>query len=777
MENSERRAQYGLRGKLISAVAMLMVAVIMCVSSTYAWFTLSTAPEVTGISTAVGANGALEMRLNRTNPLSEEVNATWGNLVDLGGDSDLYGSTAITLYPSTLNLDATGKLTGALLGTPVYGADGRVQNVNPNTVTSGTFANNTFAPDSALGFRTVGTVSGMTPRELAHRNAYVNIVSQMSIAQKGAQDSLSKNGSALAAIAVEIAFSSNPTYEREDVVGVGNMIADLEAACVSLEEAYRQAFLALAASQIVGGETDTYYETLSGLITAKVDGVYTTPLATLYEQIKTTVEGQTALAGFVKGIEQYLNATITYTVTENDVPVVKTVKGTRAAIDEAKDEYTALLAKFDAETDPISSCSDDDLMEALRPLVNTDMITVNGYAAKGENKEAIASSALSNGILVSMPSHGGVYADFADQCGNYKVAISIDAGSISSTLNGMKVNAYMETKSDQGTSYLIQTRDAVKGLPLPSNSDTVLPITEYYGYIIDLMFRTNASNSNLLLQQDPTDRIYDGNQNEETMGGGSKMTFRTESNTLGFDSIVNLMSKIRIVFFETNTGVVLKYGKLDVSDGNIENLGDGAAAEIYLYTPVANNQYEYETKQTVEVYYETVAGTTTYYTDNTKADVATIPAGVTPTPAVAAATEGEATYETTIKVTVYSNDGTTFYTDPACTTENVATIPSGVTPTKVAAAEDVDEENVICALTQNEEKAISVLVYLDGESIENKDVAAETAKSLVGTMNIQFASSATLVPMEYADLHTPGESSSTSASTAATAADPAASNP
>jgi len=196
MENSERRAQYGLRGKLISAVAMLMVAVIMCVSSTYAWFTLSTAPEVTGISTAVGANGALEMRLNRTNPLSEEVNATWGNLVDLGGDSDLYGSTAITLYPSTLNLDATGKLTGALLGTPVYGADGRVQNVNPNTVTSGTFANNTFAPDSALGFRTVGTVSGMTPRELAHRNAYVNIVSQMSIAQKGAQDSLSKNGSA-----------------------------------------------------------------------------------------------------------------------------------------------------------------------------------------------------------------------------------------------------------------------------------------------------------------------------------------------------------------------------------------------------------------------------------------------------------------------------------------------------------------------------------------------------------------------------------------------------
>ncbi|MBQ4047683.1 MAG: hypothetical protein IJC93_04875 [Clostridia bacterium] len=768
MENSERRAQYGLRGKLISAVAMLMVAVIMCVSSTYAWFTLSTAPEVTGISTAVGANGALEMRLNRTNPLSEEVNAEWGNLVDLGGDTDLYGSTAITLYPSTLNLDATGKLTGALLGTPVYGADGRVQNVNPNTVTSGTFANNTFAPDSALGFRTVGTVSGMTPRELAHRNAYVNIVSQMSIAQKGAQDSLSKNGSALAAIAVEIAFSSDPTYEREDVVGVGDMIADLEAACVSLEEAYRQAFLALAASQTVGGETDTYYETLTTMITAKVGGAYTYSLDDLYARIKDTVADQDALDGFVNGIEQYLNETITYTVTENGASVAKTVKGTRAAIKAAKDEYTALLAKFDATTDPISSCSDDDLMKALRPLVNTEMITVNGYAATSANKEAIASSALSNGILVSMPSHGGVYADFADQCGNYKVSITIDAGSISSTLNGMKVNAYMETKSDQGTSYLIQTRDAVKNLLPPSNSDTALPITEYYGYIIDLAFRTNAANSNLLLQQDPTDRIYDGNQNEETMGGGSKMTFRTESNTLGFDSIVNLMSKIRIVFFETNTGVVLKYGKLDVSEGNIENLGDGAAAEIYLYTPVANNQYEYTTTETVTVYYTTVEQTTTYYTNEGKTTVATIPAGVTPV----LNDDGKATYETTTKVTVYSNDGTTFYTEAACTTEYVTTIPSGVTPTKVAAAEDVDEENVICALTQNEEKAISVLVYLDGESIENKDVAAETAKSLVGTMNIQFASSATLVPMEYADLHTPGESTTTSSTTSS----PAASN-
>ena len=52
-----------IRKKLMAAVAMLLVACIMVVSSSYAWFTLSTAPEVTGIQTSVGANGNLEIAL------------------------------------------------------------------------------------------------------------------------------------------------------------------------------------------------------------------------------------------------------------------------------------------------------------------------------------------------------------------------------------------------------------------------------------------------------------------------------------------------------------------------------------------------------------------------------------------------------------------------------------------------------------------------------------------------------------------------------------------
>ena len=61
MNTKQRKRQRDIKTKLMAAICMLLVSSIMMVSTTYAWFTLSTAPEVTGITTAVGANGNLEM--------------------------------------------------------------------------------------------------------------------------------------------------------------------------------------------------------------------------------------------------------------------------------------------------------------------------------------------------------------------------------------------------------------------------------------------------------------------------------------------------------------------------------------------------------------------------------------------------------------------------------------------------------------------------------------------------------------------------------------------
>ena len=142
--------QKQVTGKLMAAISMLLVsAILMCLTS-YAWFILSTAPEVSNLKTTAGANGALEIALQSTNEAGSgraeitsavgsshavksaaESNTYWGNVVDL---TEGYGLDNIQLYPSRLKVNATevdGKTsytvdTGTILQVPQFGQDGRV---------------------------------------------------------------------------------------------------------------------------------------------------------------------------------------------------------------------------------------------------------------------------------------------------------------------------------------------------------------------------------------------------------------------------------------------------------------------------------------------------------------------------------------------------------------------------------------------------------------------------------------------------------------------------
>ena len=135
----------GIRSKLTAAVAMLLVSLILLVSSTYAWFTLSTAPEVKNITTTVAGNGSLEIALMPQDGLLGSIknglsstgsggtvdivtaNTTWGNLVVL---SDLsYGLSMINLNPAALDIKADGafKDPAKPIAVPVFGGDGRIE--------------------------------------------------------------------------------------------------------------------------------------------------------------------------------------------------------------------------------------------------------------------------------------------------------------------------------------------------------------------------------------------------------------------------------------------------------------------------------------------------------------------------------------------------------------------------------------------------------------------------------------------------------------------------
>lgn len=650
-----------IRAKLVSAVAMLLVAMIMVVSSTYAWFTLSTAPEVTGISTQIGANGALEMAmLPKTGDLMDIsstvglstgvaghnidlVNRTWGNLVDVSNNG-VYGLNKIVLLPSLLNVSDEGDLAASLLKTPVYGSDGRVAELQANT-SFGTYDADTgsFVAGNDYGLRGVGMASGMTPRQLAYRNALSQASTAASTASAAAASSLNAKGSTLANIVIKKATKADAAAftkaEIESLLGITDDLLGTEdsiGALEHIENAYKQYLLAYAASK------ETTDESVWTLVQGAIDGGSLTFTVAADAVTVTVGEGETAK---------------TVALPDSLATSIRNLYTTKSEVTAAQTALEALLVDATDET----SFTWEQISGAVNKLAKPDSMTVNGFTP-AQIKEDINKlvSSVQSGINVQMASGAGVYADIADHCGDYNAAITIPEV----TYNGVtleNVKARMSTATTQTTPYLSAVATAMKNAGAPETGDTVMPLTEFYGYVLDLAFRTNAADSNLLLQTAPIDRIYDDNTNEATMGHGSSMTFASSSAQFSNEDLKALMGHIRIVFFTPNVGgdtagTVLAYARLDAEHATLD--ANGWTANMYL-----------------------VDGNNNFITNQTDAK--------------------------------------------------------------------------ITALNQNSETPVSALVYLDGSTITNADVAT-TATSMTGTANFQFSSSANLVPMEYANLHTPG---------------------
>ena len=668
--------KYGIKGKLISALCMLLVALIMVVSSTYAWFTLSTAPEVKGISTAVGANGALEIRLNTTDDPGTVNNSTYGNLVDL---SEGYGLDTITLLPSALHLDDAGKIDPRFLYIPQYDHDGRVKDVSGERTQAGIFADGVFsaAEDGVTGVRAVGVASGLTPRQLAYRNAKYAASTNASLATNGAANSLNANGSVLGNIVIKRATMPGAKYTQAEIDSLQAIVDDLAGTdsktgiLTYIEDAYKQMIVAYAAS--------AQLDSIAGNDVAIADAVYSTVKSKI-ESGELTLDDIAASDAITVEVGEN---TYSFNLAGNPIlTAIDALAATKGNVSDAQDALDALkaLGKTEYEWANVS--------DVLNYLIYTDAVTVNGMSADDIQKDmdGFAQKVMSEGINIQLngatekevdgeirPVRGaGVYAEIADQCGNYSAAVTMT----NVTVKGMtfeELTANMVTKSNVSPAYLTLAQTAIINAGEPSGStSSALPMTEFYGYVIDLVFRTNAASSNLLLQTDATDRIYEGNANELTQGGGSSMTFKSASADFSTDQVKNLMGSIRIVFFGTESREVLGYAKLDVANATIG--ADGVTAKMYLYEIVDGAEVLVTTK----------------------------------------------------------------------------------------------DDSVITAMAQNQEVKVSTLVYLDGEKLENKDVAATGAQSVTGKMNLQFSSSANLTPMEYGDLHISGGATETEASTETT---------
>lgn len=139
-----KRALPNMKEKVVAVALLLALSLAMMASVSYAWYTMSLAPEASSITTQVSSNGSLEVALAglydekgvliaplasttadsfaATDQTTKNANLTWGNLINLSGN---YGVENLILRPAILAENSTN-----LLNSIYFGEDGRYDGAN-----------------------------------------------------------------------------------------------------------------------------------------------------------------------------------------------------------------------------------------------------------------------------------------------------------------------------------------------------------------------------------------------------------------------------------------------------------------------------------------------------------------------------------------------------------------------------------------------------------------------------------------------------------------------
>ncbi len=737
------RSKAYLQQKLVSAGAMLLVSAILMVSTSYAWYVLSTAPEVSNIKTQVGANGALEVALldeNSWNDLTlldmgdideslgdqsqvaaTVANLTWGNLVDL--DDASYGMDKIILQPSRLFIDPYGdgyQISSVPLKVPVYGEDGRVKSLDKTSAVAFTYANGGFSNANGYGVRAIGTAASMSVFQLGMNAARSNLVTYAAAARTLASNTLQSTGDDLANIVVAYAVSDKDNFANTDVQNIQLLASGLNDALDEIEIALRYVFagyITTSGAYYMG--TDDAGAAAQVAITAENYQAKLAEITDMSDTGKTLATLRTEYPGItavVPAIDTYLD-----NLSANQTKVDTAMDTCQTMIDTGNNDYTW-----------------SELANIIYPLVDTNAMLVNGKTITALKNELIvdgsinydkAFALISGGITITVPSGSGILSDVADFADDYTAVVPV---TVNATVGGNAINTSMDvlmtTATTKNPVYLTACSNNLKAATVAdaagSNS-----ITDYYGYAIDLAFRTNAEDSSLQLQTEPENRIYEGtSQNAALQGGGSYMSFTTSAG-LSATKMVKLMSGIRVVFAEPKsdgTMEVLAIAALDCTLGKdvyVQELDKDGNATGYYYLDGSAAAYQNSDLITAEVY-------------------ATLPE-------TSAVTFNKTTGKVTAKLYINNFELVKRYLYDE---EGEAILDDNDDPTFAYTGalklNGKANEATITDLLSDVVQKVTALVYLDGSVVNNSTVAANSAQSMAGTLNLQFSSSATLIPAE-----------------------------
>jgi hypothetical protein len=520
-------------------VSMLLICSgILVVVATYAWFILATAPEVSGISTTIGSNGSLEMALlnGETYANTTLIQANVGDSLDTEGKSkteanitwgnlvDLsdpsYGLSSITMNPSLLN-ESGGKLDiSQMLSIAHNGTDGRITTVTADTATA-VYLNSEFSTaNSSYGVRAVGKVSsGSSSGRLGSFNSAKSAFSSNMSTARSTAVSTIASNSEAL---MNILSGSRDSYSYSDVKALKSIAEGYNNALNYVLSSYKSAVLAAAAS-----ESEASYNSVKSGISSTTDATLAT-YANQLVTVKTSSSDLSDLAAAISKAQSAISAANALLTDENGDSVAENTVYTPAQVS------TIRNALYSGSS-------------SLNDVVDNGGIT----------------GTVNDGLLTAL----------SEYIGSYSISVS-----------GMSVS--VKTTANSGNGMLAKVDLSVLTAPESETTTTTTTntvMTTFYGYVIDLAFRTNAA-ANLQLQSDAVNRIYtDGGAG--TAGSGSKAIF---SYTAGMtETQVNkLMAGIRVVFFDPESGSV--YGRAKLGTAEINAGTSTATATLYLMDESGN---------------------------------------------------------------------------------------------------------------------------------------------------------------------------------------------
>ena len=546
----------------------------------------------------------------------------------------------------------------------------------------------------------------MSAQQLGYRNAREAINTALNNALADANASLRDNSTDLATILIKHLAVSGTDTQTYDITGIGKMLTSLAAANVHVAEAIKANVQAAVATAY---EADSVIYTNLNAALAGVDAIAVAAKVSTLDRNVTNSDGLVELSYAIDDAN-----TLSIAIKPAIVDAAKHWVDMGTKIESATDLYTAAGTGEGGYT----AATWSGVSAVLQSLVNLETDETGSFKYIDLNGQVNQQGVMDNiinimkeGAIINLNAGSGLYYDMAMVCGNIRVHVpGLPAGTIVKEIDIGGMEADIQTKCVGAPT--ISIAGAITDAPAEGDQ-SAQNLTDFYGYAIDLAFRTNATNSNLQLQTAPVNRIYSEGGSAETMGHGSTMTFIVDNSVWGYvgeggdtgdalamqqaaESVARLMTAIRIVFTDA-TGKIIGQAKLDIT------LDDPTTTE--------QNEANWVTKQK----------------------------------------DGNTVIEAPIRLynVTYTQDA-----NGGTLVEYGTVMPTAV---------DNDGAQTLMPLVQNTATMLSTYVYLDGDKVDNSMVA-NGASSMTGTLNLQFSSSAALDPMDYTPLKDQGGSSTTASS-------------